>query len=180
MSSTKCQTTLSPCLAGVSACLVTRHTGIFGELLTPVSAQRTRTGFRLLPLCLHPFPFICVFAFRTAKVPMVVRCSVLADEPLPAALTSANSRHLKKPPKIKRIKIEVIRGCWEKGHPSPRPSSRFIGLRKMPVSDRNRGSISAWETGNGKHVVPAFLEKCFLKTLPYRFSLPYKQELKSR
>lgn len=40
---------------------------------------------------------------------MIIRCPVLANEPLSTALASANSWHLKKPQKIKGIKIEVIR-----------------------------------------------------------------------
>lgn len=135
---------------GGSDRLVTRHTGIWREPLTPVPAQRTRTGLRLLPLCLHSFPFIHVFTFRTTKVPVIIRLSIFAEKTLSAALASANSWHLKKPQKIKRIKIEAIRGwVWEKGHHSPRPSSRFRDGQNM-YQTSNEGFNIGWETGKSR------------------------------
>jgi hypothetical protein len=94
-------------------------------------------------------------------MPMIIWQSILADKALSAALASANSWHLKKPQKIKRIKIELIRCCWEKGHPSPRPSSRFWGWKNR-VEAEKRGSISSWETGKSRKFVIRLLLTGFL------------------
>jgi hypothetical protein len=53
---------------------------------------------------LYTFSLVCILAFRTAKMPMIIWRPVLANEPPSAAFTSANSWHLKKPPKIKQSK----------------------------------------------------------------------------
>jgi hypothetical protein len=67
-------------------------------------------NFGMPPFCLHAFPFVCVLAFRTAKMPMIIWGPVLANEPLSAAFTSANSWHLKKPPKTKQSKAVFLQG----------------------------------------------------------------------
>jgi hypothetical protein len=59
--------------------LVTRHTGIWRDSLNPVTAQGTGTNFGLTPFCLHTFSLVSILAVRTAKMPMIVRRTVLAD-----------------------------------------------------------------------------------------------------
>jgi hypothetical protein len=100
---------------------VTRHNSIWRDPLTAVTAQRTPTSFGLISLRLHAFPFVGVLAFRPAKMPAIIRRPVFVDKSLSAAFTSANSWHLKKASKIKRIKSGEYVAGWEEGHPSPRP-----------------------------------------------------------
>jgi hypothetical protein len=98
-----------------------------------MSAQRTPASLGLTSFGLYTFSLVCILAFRTAKMPMIIWGPVLANEPLSAAFTSANFWHLKKPPKIKQSKAAFLQG-WgrEKGHPSPRPSSRLVAVRSCP------------------------------------------------
>jgi hypothetical protein len=92
-----------------------------------------RPDLGLTSFCPYTFSLVCILAFRTAKMPMIIWGPVLANEPLSAAFTSANFWHLKKPPKIKQSKAAFLQG-WgrEKGHPSPRPSSRCDGGGMQP------------------------------------------------
>ena len=69
-----------------------------------------RPGLGLTSFCPYTFSLVCILAFRTAKMPMIIWGPVLANEPLSAAFTSANSWHLKKPPKTKQSKAVFLQG----------------------------------------------------------------------